>query len=132
MIDFKSKLDKNSDITAEVFEKFHLFLEENLFNELPEGMSVELVFAYTTLSYLNVRYIASHPENQSVLSLIILGSKTFANEDIYTDHLRAQYAVVNGDRDDVLSGVRVFEGFLEPFKNTLNQLVMPIYCEEYP
>ena len=101
----------------EAFEKFHTFLDKNLFGELPEGTIVELNCAYTTLSYLNVRYVIRVP-NQAVLSLIVLGFKSFTGEEqfIHTAFVRGDCAIVNNAITKTLWGVNLFEGEFQKYK----------------
>ncbi|HFJ9376633.1 TPA: hypothetical protein ACGW65_000885 [Bacillus paranthracis] len=131
MINFKEKLSEDADVSVEAFEKFHTFLDKNLFGELPEGTIVELNCAYTTLSYLNVRYVIRVP-NQAVLSLIVLGFKSFTGEErfIHTDFLRGDCAIVNNAITKTLWGVHVFEGELQKYKGILYNQIIPL-CEKY-
>jgi hypothetical protein len=129
MIDFKSKLDEKADVSVEAFEKFHTFLAENLFKDLPEGAELELVHAYTTFTYLQVRYLIRMPRNHNVLSIIVLGAKSFKTKDIFTDYLRADYAVINDDFTKMVTGIRVFEDNFEPFKTGFYQHILPLYEE---
>lgn len=131
MINFKEKLSEDADVSVEAFEKFHTFLEKDLFGELPEGTIVELNCAYTTLSYLNVRYVIRIP-NQAVLSLTVLGFKSFTGGErfIHTDFLRGDCAIVNHAINKTLWGVNVFEGEFQDYKAILYNQIIPL-CEKY-
>ncbi|PLS19318.1 hypothetical protein CVD28_02580 [Bacillus sp. M6-12] len=127
MIDFKSKLDEKADVSVEVFENFHTFLMDNLFNELPEGAEVELAYGFTTLSYLQVRYLIRMPRNHNVLSMVILGAKSFKTKEIFTDYLRTDFAVINKDFSKMVTGIKVFEDNFEPFKEYFKEAIIPMY-----
>lgn len=124
-IDFESKLDGKANVSVEVFKDFYNFLMENLFVDLPEGTQVDLAYAFTTFSYLQVRFFIHIPDNNAVLSIIILGSKSFIDKSIHTDYLRSDYAILNNDCSKTLSSPRVFENNFEDFKQTFYQHVIP-------
>ncbi|MFJ8528459.1 hypothetical protein [Bacillus sp. NPDC094106] len=131
MIDFKVKLDKDADVSVEAFKNFHTFLADNLFTELPEGTTVDLDCAYTTFSYLQVKYIIRIP-SQAVLSIYVLGFKSFNGEErfIHTDFLRGDCAIVNNAINKTLWGVNVFEGEFQDYKAILYNQIIPL-CEKY-
>jgi len=126
MEDLKSKISEKCDVSEKAVRDFYNFVMKNLFDRLPDN-SCELIAAYTTFSYLHLRFIIKVPNQRGVLlSFNLLGAKSLLEDRIFTDYLRADFAFLNQETK-LLSAVRVFEGKFDRFRSIFYKEVLPMF-----
>lgn len=127
-VDIEKVMAANCRVSVEGVKEFHDFAMDQVFNELPEGSTCELTNAFSTFTYLQMRYVIQVPNSRNLkLSFILLGTRSMDPNKVFQNYLKCDFAFLNEQMDKQVSGVRVLEGELEPFKSILYKDVIPMF-----